>query len=108
MEAHTVYDYLVIGAGPAGLQLGYFLEKYGHQYVILERHVAPAAFFRHYPRNRKLISFNKTASLYHDAELKLRWDWNSLLRDGDKITSRFTFTAGRPSSSTVVGAFQRR
>ena len=29
-------------------------------------------------------------------------------RDGDKITSRFTFTAERPSSSTLAGAFQRR
>jgi thioredoxin reductase len=90
MEAHTVYDYLVIGAGPAGLQLGYFLEKYGHQYVILERHVAPAAFFRHYPRNRKLISFNKTASLYHDAELKLRWDWNSLLNDYEFLFEQYS------------------
>jgi thioredoxin reductase len=90
METRTVYDYLVIGAGPAGLQLGYFLEKYGHNYLILERHIAPAAFFRNYPRNRKLISFNKTASLYHDPEIKLRWDWNSLLSDHEFLFENYS------------------
>ena len=29
-------DYLVIGAGPAGLQLGYFLARAGRDYQILE------------------------------------------------------------------------
>ena len=31
------WEYIVIGAGPAGLQMGYFLEKAGRNYVILER-----------------------------------------------------------------------
>jgi ribulose 1,5-bisphosphate synthetase/thiazole synthase len=31
------YDYCVIGAGPAGLQMGYFLKRAGRDYVILER-----------------------------------------------------------------------
>jgi hypothetical protein len=31
------YDYCVIGAGPAGLQMGYFLKGAGRDYVILER-----------------------------------------------------------------------
>jgi thioredoxin reductase len=90
METSTIYDYLVIGAGPAGLQLGYFLEKYGHHYVIVERSLAPAAFFRHYPRSRKLISFNKTASLYHDPEMQLRWDWNSLLSDHEFVFAQYS------------------
>jgi 4-hydroxymandelate oxidase len=29
-------DYLVIGAGPGGLQLGYFLERAGRDYLVLE------------------------------------------------------------------------
>jgi len=29
-------DYLVIGAGPAGLQLGYFFARAGRDYQILE------------------------------------------------------------------------
>jgi len=31
------HDYIVVGAGPAGLQLGYFLERSRRDYVILER-----------------------------------------------------------------------
>ncbi len=31
------WDYAVIGAGPAGLQMGYHLQKAGRQYVIMER-----------------------------------------------------------------------
>jgi len=31
------HDYIVVGAGPAGLQLGYFFERAGRDYVILER-----------------------------------------------------------------------
>ena len=31
------YDYIIIGAGPAGLQLGYFLHKANKNYVIIEK-----------------------------------------------------------------------
>jgi len=31
------HDYIVVGAGPSGLQLGYYLERAGRDYVILER-----------------------------------------------------------------------
>ena len=31
------YDYIIIGAGPAGLQLGYFLHKAKKNYVIIEK-----------------------------------------------------------------------
>ena len=40
--AMTNTEYLVIGAGPAGLQLGYFLEQAGRDYLILEAGPAPA------------------------------------------------------------------
>jgi cation diffusion facilitator CzcD-associated flavoprotein CzcO len=42
MEQQTV-DYLVIGAGPAGLQLGYFLDRAGRDYLILEAGGVPGA-----------------------------------------------------------------
>ncbi len=35
--AERYWDYVVIGAGPAGLQMGYYLQKAGRQYVIVER-----------------------------------------------------------------------
>lgn len=40
-EGHRHWDYIVVGAGPAGLQLGYFLEKAKRNYIILERNSIP-------------------------------------------------------------------
>ena len=77
----TLIDYLVIGAGPAGLQLGYFLERAGRDYLILEAGAAPGKFFRTFPRHRRLISINKPHTGWDDPELNLRMDWNSLLSD---------------------------
>ncbi|MEU4540505.1 NAD(P)-binding domain-containing protein [Streptosporangium sp. NPDC023825] len=74
-------DYVVIGAGPAGLQLGYFLGKAGRNYLILEAGPAPGTFFRTFPRHRQLISINKRYTGSDDPELNLRMDWNSLLSD---------------------------
>ena len=31
------HDYCIIGAGPAGLQMGYFLQKANRDYMIFER-----------------------------------------------------------------------
>ncbi|MEW6734454.1 MAG: NAD(P)-binding domain-containing protein [Acidobacteriota bacterium] len=75
------YEYLIIGAGPAGLQLGYFLEKAGHNYLILEAGDTAGTFFKSFPRHRTLISINKVFTGYDDKEINLRWDWNSLLSD---------------------------
>ncbi|MFK8103144.1 MAG: NAD(P)-binding domain-containing protein [Saprospiraceae bacterium] len=75
-------DYLVIGAGPAGLQLGYYLEeKSESSYVVLERAASAGSFFQKYPRRRTLISINKVHIGSDDPELKMRWDWNSLISD---------------------------
>jgi thioredoxin reductase len=83
MDAANRYDVVIIGAGPAGLQAGQHFERMGMRYVILERGSAPGASFDIYPRHRKLISINKVYTGYDDAEINLRWDWNSLLGDDD-------------------------
>ncbi|MEU7888959.1 NAD(P)-binding domain-containing protein [Microbispora bryophytorum] len=75
------HDYLIIGAGPAGLQLAAELEHGGHDYVVLERGAGPGTFFTRFPRHRRLISINKVHTGYDDPELRLRMDWNSLLSD---------------------------
>lgn len=81
-----IYDYLIIGAGPAGIQLGYYFEQENHDYVILEGSDVPGAFFQEFPRHRKLISINKVYTGYDDPEINLRWDWNSLLSDDYNIS----------------------
>ncbi|NUR88689.1 MAG: NAD(P)-binding domain-containing protein, partial [Nonomuraea sp.] len=79
------HRFLIIGAGPGGLQLSYFLQRAGADYVTLEREDAPGGFFRHYPRHRRLISLNKVHTGEKDREIQLRWDWNSLLNDGPDL-----------------------
>jgi ABC-type nitrate/sulfonate/bicarbonate transport system ATPase subunit/thioredoxin reductase len=75
------YEYLIVGAGPAGLQLSYFLKRAGLQHQVLERGAEPGVFFKTFPRHRKLISINKVHTGFDDPERNLRWDWNSLLSE---------------------------
>jgi thioredoxin reductase len=84
-------DYLIIGAGPAGLQLGYFLHRAGRDYVILEAGATAGTFYRDFPRHRQMISINKPHTGWDDPELNLRMDWNSLLSDDpDLLFTRYT------------------
>jgi len=76
------YEYLILGAGPAGLQLGHHLSQAGRSYLILEAGDSPGTFFKTFPRHRTLISSNKIHTGYDDPEINLRWDWNSLLSGG--------------------------
>ncbi|HEX8129185.1 MAG TPA: NAD(P)-binding domain-containing protein, partial [Pyrinomonadaceae bacterium] len=78
-------DYLIIGAGPAGLQLGYFLQKAGRDYRILEAGQSAGTFFASFPRHRTLISSNKVFTGVDDAEVNMRFDWNSLLGDDEQM-----------------------
>jgi thioredoxin reductase len=96
-------DYLVVGAGPAGIQAGYFLERAGRDYLLVEAGEAPGTFFTRFPRHRTLISINKVHTGWDDPELKLRTDWNSLLsEEGGPL---FTAATPRyfPNADTMVG-----
>jgi len=85
MQSKQEFDYIIIGAGPAGLQLGYFLEKANRNYLILEAGQNSGTFFQKYPIHRKLISINKVYTGYDNPEINLRWDWNSLLSDSEEM-----------------------
>ena len=85
MNITAELEYLIIGAGPAGLQLGYYLEKANRNYLILEGGNKAGNFFNKFPRHKKLISINKVYTGYEDSEINLRWDWNSLLSDSEEM-----------------------
>eukprot|EP01045_Picozoa_sp_COSAG04_P037818 COSAG04_NODE_9847_length_827_cov_4.144231_1_plen_175_part_01 len=53
------FDYCVVGAGAAGLQVGALFEKAERSYVVLERAGGAGSFFRKFPIHRQLISINK-------------------------------------------------
>ncbi|MEW8026931.1 MAG: NAD(P)-binding domain-containing protein [Candidatus Thiodiazotropha sp.] len=79
------HDYIIIGGGPAGLQLAYFMERAGRDYIVLEAGETPGTFFKRFPRHRTLISANKIYTGYTDKVRNLRWDWNSLISDDDSL-----------------------
>lgn len=103
MNNATMFDYIIIGGGPAGLQLGYFLDRAGRNYCILERGSSAGTFFKTFPRHRKLISINKVYTGYEDKEINLRWDWNSLLSEDDRLLFKEYSKSYFPHPDTLVG-----
>jgi thioredoxin reductase len=72
---------IIVGAGAAGLQMGYFLQKEGRPYCILERAPAAASFYEQFPHSGKLLSINKVNTGVESYDTNLRYDWHSLLND---------------------------
>ncbi len=95
-------QYLVIGAGPAGLQLGYHLQQAGRDYLILEAGESAGTFFKRFPRHRQLISNNKIYTGYTDPEINLRFDWNSLLGDSDEMLFKHYSESYFPRADEMV------
>lgn len=83
-----ILDFLIVGAGPGGLQVAECLRGEGLTYEIVEQGDVPGSFFTTYPRHRQLISSNKRYTGSEDPEFNLRVDWNSLL--SDDLNLRFT------------------
>lgn len=78
------YESIIIGAGPAGIQMAYFLNLENSSYLLLEHSNSGGNFFKNYPKHRRLISVNKVYCT-RDKEIPtientLRYDWNSLLQ----------------------------
>lgn len=95
-------DYCVLGAGPAGLQMAYFLQRAGRDYTVLERAPGPGSFFARYPRHRKLISINKRHTGRSNAEFNLRHDWNSLLSHDPRLLFRHYSAAYFPDAGDML------
>ncbi|MCA9130406.1 MAG: NAD(P)-binding domain-containing protein [Planctomycetales bacterium] len=98
----THHEYIILGGGPSGIQLGYYLQRDGRDYLILEAGDRPGTFFRTYPRHGKLISINKVHTGTDDPELRLRHDWNSLLTDDYSLLFRDYSQEFFPSSDSLL------
>lgn len=90
MSSKLYYDNIIIGAGPAGIQLGYFFKKLGIEYIILERNELVGSFFDKYPHSGKLISINKKYTGNTHQDFNLRHDWNSLLSDENLLFTEYS------------------
>jgi thioredoxin reductase len=75
------YTNIIIGAGPSGIQLGYYFKEKNIEYVILEKSDICGSFFDKFPLSGKLISINKKYTGSDVPDFNLRHDWNSLLSD---------------------------
>jgi len=84
------YENIIIGAGPAGIQCGFFFKKYNIKYLILEQNEKCASFFNTFPHSKKLISINKVHTGSTNPEFNLRHDWNSLINDNDLLLKHFS------------------
>jgi hypothetical protein len=91
--------YVVLGAGPGGLQLAHYLDSAGRDYIVLEQAAQPASFFEHYPRWRQLISINKARTGRDELDFNLRHDWNSLLSEPSHARQAQLAAAGAASST---------
>ncbi|MBV1860898.1 MAG: NAD(P)-binding domain-containing protein [Nannocystaceae bacterium] len=100
-------DYLILGAGPAGLQLAYFLERAGRNYVVLDGADHVGAFFSRYPRHRTLLSINKSVTGRDDPEFNLRHDWNSLICDDPSLRITQMTDDYLPSADVLVDYLAR-
>lgn len=96
------HDYIVVGGGPAGVQMGYLLESAGRDYLILEREDNVGTFFRKFPRHRRLNSINKRFNWFREPEFNLRFDWHSLLTHDYSFPYRGYSTEVFPQADTLA------
>jgi thioredoxin reductase len=76
------YPVVVVGSGPGGLQLSYFLSSAGINHAVLSADPGPAGMFRRFPLFQKLNTWSKPFPPAPPTSRHYAWyDWNSLLAD---------------------------
>lgn len=74
------YPVVVVGSGPGGLQVGYFLRRLGVEAPILSEDSEPAGMFRRFPLFQRLITWSKPYAPVETTGRAYEWyDWNSML-----------------------------
>ena len=72
--APTFARYVIVGAGPAGLQAAHYLDSAGRDYVVLDREAVAGSFFSTYPRWGELISVSKRHTGFTQLDVATRYD----------------------------------
>jgi thioredoxin reductase len=70
----------VVGSGPGGLQVAYYLSRLGIDHALISADPAPGGMFRHFPLFQRLLSWTKPhAGHAHTSRVYERYDFNSLV-----------------------------
>ncbi|OWF55933.1 FAD-dependent oxidoreductase domain-containing protein 2-like [Mizuhopecten yessoensis] len=102
----TYHDYCILGAGPGGLQMAYFMEQSSRDYIVFERENTTGSFYTVYPRHRKLISINKRHTGKSNKEFNLRHDWNSLISHDESLLFKHYSKEMFPHADALVQYLQ--
>jgi thioredoxin reductase len=81
---------IIVGAGPSGLQLAYYFEKYHIEYVVLERNLSSGSRYKDFPQSNNLLSINKKNNDNQNEDYNLRYDWNSLINDENFLFTKYS------------------
>lgn len=73
---------VVVGSGPGGLQLSYFLERLGVVHATLSEDQGPGGMFLRYPKSQRFNTWSKPHAPAERGTRPYEWyDWNSLSAD---------------------------
>ena len=76
------YGVVVVGSGPGGIQVAYYLSRLGIDHAVISADPAPGGMFRRFPFFQRLLSWTKPyAHPPRDSREYERYDWNSLIAD---------------------------
>jgi thioredoxin reductase len=76
------YPVVVVGSGPGGLQLSYFLRRLGVEHAVLSEDPGPGGMFLRYPLFQRLNTWSKPHAPAERGTRPYEWyDWNSLVGD---------------------------
>ena len=74
------YGAVVVGSGPGGLQISYYLSRLGIDHAVISADPAPGGMFRRFPFFQRLLSWTKPhAGHAHESREYERYDFNSLV-----------------------------
>ena len=76
------YQVVIVGSGPGGLQMSYFLHRWRIRHAVISTDPGPAGMFRKFPLFQRLNSWSKPYPPVEPTSRHYAWfDWNSLLAD---------------------------
>jgi thioredoxin reductase len=117
-QPHPPGDYpvVVVGSGPGGLQVSYFLSRAGIAHAVISADETPGGMFLRWPFFQRLLSWTKPyADMDRTSRAFGRWDWNSLLADEPELRGlQAEFMDGtsdfpsRPEMEANLAAFAER